>query len=151
LGLVTTSSDRRSLSTAEVAVNEDDEEQYLSAEPYCSLPYEDSGTAMMGADVSRARRDQRHPRVVGRRACLSAGAAPLTRLPRWSPFLATRGEGKSHTLNHTFYDGQRVFQDVAAAGVVHHRRLGGALSRAWLAHHRHRGAAGGGRKPEPAH
>nr|XP_037274458.1 zinc finger FYVE domain-containing protein 1-like isoform X2 [Rhipicephalus microplus] len=119
------------LSTAEVAVNEDDEEQYLSAEPYCSLPYEDSGTAMMEPtshepDVISDTRGGCKPQTTRSSILLvddkevlqvSTAAELASQLGCSSDtpakvvsIFGNTGEGKSHTLNHTFYDGQRVFQ-----------------------------------------
>uniref|UniRef100_L7LZW3 Putative membrane trafficking and cell signaling protein hrs n=1 Tax=Rhipicephalus pulchellus TaxID=72859 RepID=L7LZW3_RHIPC len=118
------------LDAAEVAVD-DDEEQYLSAEPYCSLPYEDTGTAMMEPtshepDVISDTRggckpqpthssillvDDKEVLQVSSAAELASqlGCSSDTSVKVISIFGNT-GEGKSHTLNHTFYNGQRVFQ-----------------------------------------
>ncbi|KAL1416607.1 hypothetical protein MTO96_027824 [Rhipicephalus appendiculatus] len=119
------------LAAAEVAVDDDDEEQYLSAEPYCSLPYEDTGTAMMEPTshepdvISDARSgckpqpmhssillvDDKEVLQVSSAAELASqlGCSADTSVKVVSIFGNT-GEGKSHTLNHTFYNGQRVFQ-----------------------------------------
>lgn len=119
------------LAAAEVAVDEDDEEQYLSAEPYCSLPYEDSGTAMMEPtshepDVISDTRGGCKPQTTHSSILLvddkevlqvSSAAELASQLGCSSDtpakvvsIFGNTGEGKSHTLNHTFYDGQRVFQ-----------------------------------------
>lgn len=118
------------LAAAEVAID-DEEEQYLSAEPYCSLPYEDTGTAMMEPTshepdvVSDTRSgckslpthssillvDDKEVLQVSSAAELAGqlGCSSDTSVKVVSIFGNT-GEGKSHTLNHTFYNGQRVFQ-----------------------------------------
>lgn len=118
------------LAAAEVEVDEE-EEQYLSAEPYCSLPYEDSGTTMMEptshepdvvSDTRSGGKSLPTPSsilLVDDKEVLQAssaeglaaqlGCSPDTTVKVVSIFGNT-GEGKSHTLNHSFYNGQRVFQ-----------------------------------------
>lgn len=119
------------LAAAEVEVD-DEEEQYLSAEPDCSSSYEDSSTTMMALQSlnepdlvsgtysgckaqpmtnSILLVDDKEVLQVSSAAELAAqlGCSPETPVKVVSIFGNT-GEGKSHTLNHSFYNGQRVFQ-----------------------------------------
>ncbi|XP_070377757.1 zinc finger FYVE domain-containing protein 1-like isoform X2 [Dermacentor albipictus] len=119
------------LAAAEVEVD-DEEEQYLSAEPDCSSSYEDSSTNMMSLQsliepdivsgthsgckaqpmpASILLVDDKEVLQVSSAADLAAqlGCGPETLVKVVSIFGNT-GEGKSHTLNHSFYNGQRVFQ-----------------------------------------
>ncbi|XP_077522696.1 zinc finger FYVE domain-containing protein 1-like isoform X1 [Amblyomma americanum] len=105
---------------------DDEEEQYLSAEPYYSSSYEEdstmmalqslepdivSGTHKQTASTSVLLVDDKEVLKVSSAAELAAklGCKPETSVKVVSIFGNT-GEGKSHTLNHTFYDGRQVFQ-----------------------------------------
>lgn len=113
---------------------DDEEEQYLSAEPYYSSSYEADGTMipmkslnepdvisgthnshdghkLPPASASILLVDDKEVLQVSSAAQLAEklGCMPETPVKVVSIFGNT-GEGKSHTLNHTFYNGQGVFQ-----------------------------------------